>query len=200
MGCGERCCSLAKWGGICWFIKLHRVEQTQNKPTHTACVRTSNFSRFLSFHNLNCVEDCVDLRFVGYFNQHRRTKFMTLCTRECLWTVLLARWVQSTLHRYVLGVFAKLRKAPVRASSCLYLFFLMFMGPCIANIFQYMSNKMQLYRVYLYLETALHVSGVTSTHHQERIQLYLQASVICHIVTATCRYRGWIGRVGTPLR
>jgi hypothetical protein len=26
----------------------------------------------------------------------------------------------------------------------------------------------------LYLETALHVSGGTSTHHQERIQLYLQ--------------------------
>ena len=25
-----------------------------------------------------------------------------------------------------------------------------------------------------YLETALHVSGVTSTHHQERKQLYLQ--------------------------
>jgi hypothetical protein len=33
---------------------------------------------------------------------------------------------------------------------------------------------MQRYRVYLYLETALHVSGGTSTHHQERIQLYLQ--------------------------
>ena len=33
---------------------------------------------------------------------------------------------------------------------------------------------MQLYTVYLYLETALHVSGGTSTHHQERIQLYLQ--------------------------
>ena len=28
--------------------------------------------------------------------------------------------------------------------------------------------------VYLYLETALHVSSGTSTHHQERIQLYLQ--------------------------
>jgi hypothetical protein len=27
---------------------------------------------------------------------------------------------------------------------------------------------------YLYLETSLHVSGGTSTHHQERIQLYLQ--------------------------
>jgi hypothetical protein len=36
------------------------------------------------------------------------------------------------------------------------------------------SNKMQRYTVYLYLENALHVSGGTSTHHQERIQLYLQ--------------------------
>jgi hypothetical protein len=33
---------------------------------------------------------------------------------------------------------------------------------------------MQRYTVYLYLETAIHVSGGTSTHHQERIQLYLQ--------------------------
>ena len=54
------------------------------------------------------------------------------------------------------------------------------MGPCIADIFQYISNKMQLYTVYLYLETALHVSGVTSTHHQEGIQLYLQ-----HLVFVT---------------
>jgi hypothetical protein len=44
------------------------------------------------------------------------------------------------------------------------------MGPCIVSI----SNKMQHYTVYLYLETDLHVSGGTSTHHQERIQLYLQ--------------------------
>jgi hypothetical protein len=36
---------------------------------------------------------------------------------------------------------------------------------------------MQLYTVYLYLETALHVSGGTSTHHQERIQLYLHRLV-----------------------
>ena len=48
------------------------------------------------------------------------------------------------------------------------------MGPCIVSVFQYISNKMQLYTVYLYLETALHVSGGNSTHHQERIQLYLQ--------------------------
>jgi DMSO reductase anchor subunit len=53
---------------------------------------------------------------------------------------------------------------------------LTFMGACIASIFQYtcISNKMQSYTVYLYLETALHVSGGTFTHHQERIHLYLQ--------------------------
>jgi hypothetical protein len=39
---------------------------------------------------------------------------------------------------------------------------------------------MQRYTFYLYLETALHVSGGTSTHHQERIQLYLQ-----HLVFVT---------------
>jgi hypothetical protein len=33
---------------------------------------------------------------------------------------------------------------------------------------------MQRYTLYLYLETALHVSGGNSTPHQERIQLYLQ--------------------------
>jgi hypothetical protein len=40
-----------------------------------------------------------------------------------------------------------------------------------------MSNNMQRYTVYLYLETALHISGGTSTHHQERIPLYLQLLV-----------------------
>jgi hypothetical protein len=48
------------------------------------------------------------------------------------------------------------------------------MGTCIVSIFQYISYKMQRYTVYLYLETALHVLGGTSTHYQERIQLYLQ--------------------------
>jgi hypothetical protein len=33
---------------------------------------------------------------------------------------------------------------------------------------------MQRYAVYLYLEIALRVSGGISTHHQERMQLYLQ--------------------------
>jgi len=38
------------------------------------------------------------------------------------------------------------------------------------------SNEMQLYTVYL--ETAPHVSGGTSTHPQERKQLYLQHLVL----------------------
>jgi hypothetical protein len=54
------------------------------------------------------------------------------------------------------------------------------MGPCSVIIFQYISNKIQRYTVYLYLETALHVSGGNSTHLQERIQLYLQ-----HLVFVT---------------
>jgi len=33
---------------------------------------------------------------------------------------------------------------------------------------------MQQYTVYLYLQTALHVSGGISTHHQELISLHLQ--------------------------
>jgi hypothetical protein len=39
---------------------------------------------------------------------------------------------------------------------------------------------MQRYTVYFYLETALHVSGCTTTHHQERKQLYLH-----HLVFVT---------------
>ena len=84
-------------------------------------------------------------------------------------------------------------------------------------MYQVGTNK-GIYNVYLYLETALHVSGGTSTHHQEHVQLYLQhlvlvttlllsaaivvelelssgaqttvstASGISHNVTATCRY------------
>jgi hypothetical protein len=56
------------------------------------------------------------------------------------------------------------------------------MGPCIVSIFEYtcISNKMRRYTFCLYLETALHVSGGNSTHHQELIQLYLQ-----HLVFVT---------------
>jgi len=39
---------------------------------------------------------------------------------------------------------------------------------------------MQLYTLYLDLEIALYISGCTYTHHQERIQLYIQ-----HLVFVT---------------
>jgi hypothetical protein len=54
------------------------------------------------------------------------------------------------------------------------------MGKKKKKIFHYISNKMQRYTVYFYLETAVHVLGGTSTHHQEHIQLYLQ-----HLVFVT---------------
>ena len=47
------------------------------------------------------------------------------------------------------------------------------------NILIYIFNKMQCYTQFIlfYLETALHVSGGTTTHHHERKQLYLQLLV-----------------------
>jgi hypothetical protein len=46
-------------------------------------------------------------------------------------------------------------------------------APNIIPIYERITNNMQRYTFYLYLETALHVSVGISTHHQERIQLYL---------------------------
>jgi hypothetical protein len=46
------------------------------------------------------------------------------------------------------------------------------------NILIYIQQDVMLHS--LYLETALHVSGGTTTHHQERKQLYLQ-----HLVFVT---------------
>jgi len=47
------------------------------------------------------------------------------------------------------------------------------------NILIYVQKDATLHSLF-YLETALHVSGGTSTHHQERKQLYLQ-----HLVFVT---------------
>ena len=55
--------------------------------------------------------------------------------------------------------------------------YLTFMGPCIANIFQYISNKIQLYTLYLYLETAI-------------TPLLLSAAIVeeLELRTVCCRY------------
>jgi hypothetical protein len=47
------------------------------------------------------------------------------------------------------------------------------------NILIYIQQDATIYSLF-YLETALHVSGDTTTHHQERKQLYLQ-----HLVFVT---------------
>ena len=47
------------------------------------------------------------------------------------------------------------------------------------NIPIYIQQDATLHSL-LYLETVLHVSGGTSTHHQERMQMYLQ-----HLVFVT---------------
>jgi hypothetical protein len=49
----------------------------------------------------------------------------------------------------------------------------------LKNILIYIQQGATLHSLF-YLETALHVSGGTSTHHQERKQLYLQ-----HLVFVT---------------
>jgi len=54
------------------------------------------------------------------------------------------------------------------------------------NILIYIQQDATLHSLF-YLETVLHVSGGTTTHHQERKQLYLQHLVF---VTVTCRYSG----------
>jgi hypothetical protein len=51
---------------------------------------------------------------------------------------------------------------------------------------------MQRYTVYLYLETALHISGGISTHHQERIQLYLQHLVfVTQLLLSALSWKSW---------
>ena len=55
---------------------------------------------------------------------------------------------------------------------------LMFMGLCIVRML-YVQQDATLHSLF-HLETALHVSGSTTIHHQERKQLYLE-----HLVFVT---------------
>jgi hypothetical protein len=59
------------------------------------------------------------------------------------------------------------------------------------NILTYVPQDAMLHSLF-YLETTLHASGGTTTHHQQRKQLYLQ-HLVFHTITATCRYRGSVG-------
>jgi hypothetical protein len=68
----------------------------------------------------------------------------------------------------------------------------------LKNILIYIQQDATLHSLF-YLETALHVSGVTTTHHQEGKTTVSTASGICHIVTATCRYRGRVHSTLKPV-
>jgi hypothetical protein len=59
------------------------------------------------------------------------------------------------------------------------------------NILIYIQQNATLHSLF-YLETALHVLGGTTNHHQERKQLST-APGICHTVTAIRCYRGRVG-------
>jgi len=51
---------------------------------------------------------------------------------------------------------------------------------------------MQQYTVYLHLQTALHVSGGISTHHQELISLYLQyLALLRPLLLPVVNVTGW---------
>ena len=91
----------------------------------------------------------------------------------------LGREVGKYVYGEIILVYWKNRTKKNLANNFLNL---TFMGPCFVIIFKYtsISNKMQRYTFLFYLETALNVSSGTTTHHQERKQLYLQ-----HLVFVT---------------
>jgi hypothetical protein len=61
-----------------------------------------------------------------------------------------------------------------------------------SSILVYSQQDATLHSLF-YLETALHVSGGTTTHHQERKKTVSTTSGICHTVTAICHCRGRVG-------
>jgi hypothetical protein len=107
-------------------------------------------------------------------------KQWTLIQKSFSFWVLNSSWPCSSAHIEILSINPLNAELKPICHLLILLGDLTFMVPCILSIIQHISNKMQRYAVYLHLETALHVSGGTSTHHQERIQLYLQ-----HLVFVT---------------
>ena len=60
------------------------------------------------------------------------------------------------------------------------------------EILIYIQQDATLHRLF-HLETALHVSSGTITHHSGAQTTVFTASGVCHTVTAICRYRGRVG-------
>ena len=117
-------------------------------------------------------------------SQYTRQHIWTRLWENISQTLLLAAYVLVFCFLNCMSCFARILHPSWLPSFANFLissswnrdnaFSLTFRGPCIISIFWYVSEKMQGYTVYLFLETALHVSGGTSTHHQEHIEQYLQ--------------------------
>jgi hypothetical protein len=105
---------------------------------------------------------------------------LIMCNTFCFSTTAMVERTRFNVTSYVhcLSFYQNFNPLNAELSPICHLLvllgYLTFMDPCIVSIFQYtcIYNKMQRCIVHLYLETALHVSGGTSTHHQERIQLW----------------------------
>jgi hypothetical protein len=139
----------------------HYIRPTQPYTVAIMCLVQSVRSVFRALSQNFASRDCY-LRLVGMCTHNSdpsRRIFAKFATREHL-VISLNR---NTNEMQLFLIFSLLMWRIGRAPNSI-------------PIYSYIqiSNKMQRYTVYLYLETALHVSGGTSTHHQERIQLYRQ--------------------------
>jgi hypothetical protein len=140
-----------------------------NNPVHKFCIMEYVFLKLLKKMYPLSYSRHVTL-WKEKFEHRSFQKAMYHCMLISVWRPHRVRFIYLFIWRSINLLNAELK------SICHLLMLLgdlTFMGPCIVSIFQYIANKTQSYTVYLCLETALHVSGGTSTHHQERIQLYL---------------------------
>jgi hypothetical protein len=60
---------------------------------------------------------------------------------------------------------------------------LTFMGPCIVNIFQYISNKMQNYTVYLYLNTVVCAPDDGWKYHPKHVEQFPDINKLCDVAS-----------------
>ena len=97
------------------------------------------------------------------------------CHRAINQTVGTSTRIQSTVHSLSLGnnqveQFPTALSATVR--HCVWS--LVFLGPCIVNVFLSTTNKMQRYTVFFIVVGALHVSSGFPAHRQELKNCYVQ--------------------------
>ena len=66
------------------------------------------------------------------------------------------------------------------------------MGPCIVLMYSSIANKMQRYTIVFTTINVLHVSGVSSAHHQELKTVYTALGIYQAFSASYC-YCEWVG-------